>query len=74
MGASFCAISPDHPLAKALEATDAKVAAFVAECRRIGTTEEALETAEKKGFDTGIRVTHPLDPSGNCRSGSRTSS
>ncbi len=63
MGASFCAVSPDHPLAKALEAADPAVAAFVAECRRIGTTEAALETAEKKGMDTGVRVRHPLDPS-----------
>jgi len=62
MGASFAAISPDHPLARALEAGDAAVAAFVAECRRIGTSEEALEKAEKKGMDTGIRVRHPLDP------------
>jgi leucyl-tRNA synthetase len=63
MGASFAAISPDHPLARALEAEDAAVAAFVAECRKGGTSEEALETAEKKGFDTGIRVRHPFDPS-----------
>ncbi|MCV2863943.1 leucine--tRNA ligase [Albidovulum sediminicola] len=62
MGASFAAISPDHPLAKALETGDAKVAEFVAECRRIGTSEEALEKAEKKGLDTGIRVRHPFDP------------
>ena len=62
MGASFAGISPDHPLAKALEAADPKVAAFVAECRKGGTTEEAIETAEKLGMDTGIRVRHPLDP------------
>ena len=61
-GASFAAVSPEHPLAKALEG-DPKVAAFLAECRQIGTSEEELETAEKKGFDTGIRVVHPLDPS-----------
>ncbi len=61
LGASFCAIAPDHPLAKTLERHDPKVAAFVAECRRIGTSEEALEKAEKKGFDTGIRVRHPFD-------------
>ena len=61
MGASFAAISPDHPLAKALE-SDPKVAAFLAQCRLGGTTAEALETAEKIGFDTGIRVKHPLDP------------
>ncbi|WP_296640513.1 leucine--tRNA ligase [Roseinatronobacter sp.] len=61
MGASFVGISPDHPLAKYLERHDPKVAAFVADCRKIGTTEEALEKAEKKGFDTGIRVRHPFD-------------
>ena len=61
MGASFAAISPDHPLAKALEG-DSRVAAFVAECRKGGTSAEEVETAEKIGFDTGIRVKHPLDP------------
>ena len=61
MGASFAAISPDHPLAKHLERHDPALAAFVAECRRVGTSEEALEKAEKKGFDTGIRVRHPFD-------------
>ena len=62
MGASFAAISADHPLARALEG-DPKVAAFVAECRRGGTSAEEIETAEKIGLDTGIRVKHPLDPS-----------
>jgi leucyl-tRNA synthetase len=60
-GASFAAISPDHPLAKALEG-DPRVAAFLAECRRGGTSAEEIETAEKIGLDTGIRVRHPLDP------------
>ena len=62
LGASFAAISADHPLARALEATDPAVAAFVADCRRGGTSAEAIETAEKMGFDTGVRVKHPLDP------------
>ena len=61
MGASFAAISPDHPLAKVLEA-DPRVARFIAECRRGGTSAEEIETAEKIGFDTGVRVRHPLDP------------
>jgi leucyl-tRNA synthetase len=59
-GASFAAISCDHPLAKALEG-DPKIAAFNAECRQLGTTEEALETAEKKGYNTGIKVAHPFE-------------
>ena len=63
MGASFAGISPDHPMAKALEASDPDMAAFIAECRKGGTTAEAIETAEKLGRDTGIRVKHPLDAS-----------
>ncbi|WP_417714020.1 leucine--tRNA ligase [Pseudophaeobacter arcticus] len=62
MGASFVGISPDHPVAKELEANSPEVAEFVAECRKGGTTEEAIETAEKLGYDTGIRVKHPLNP------------
>ncbi|WP_171132217.1 MULTISPECIES: leucine--tRNA ligase [unclassified Ruegeria] len=62
MGASFVGISPDHPIAKQLEAESPEVAEFVAECRKGGTTEEAIETAEKLGYDTGIKVKHPLDP------------
>jgi leucyl-tRNA synthetase len=61
MGASFLGISPDHPLAKRLEAESPQVAAFCAEARRGGTTEEAIEKAEKLGFDTGLRVRHPFD-------------
>ena len=61
LGASFAAISPDHPLAKHLERHDPKIAAFVAECRKGGTSAEALETAEKIGMDTGITVLHPFD-------------
>lgn len=62
MGASFVALSPDHPLVKSLAEHDGRVADFVEECRRIGTTEEAIETAPKMGFDTGLKVRHPLDP------------
>ena len=61
MGASFIGISPDHPLAKTLEREREDVAAFVAEARRGGTTEEALEKAEKLGFDTGLTARHPFD-------------
>ncbi|MBS8226812.1 leucine--tRNA ligase [Vannielia litorea] len=63
MGASFVGISPDHPLAKELAESNPEVAAFRAECAKGGTTAEELETAEKKGFDTGLKVRHPLDPS-----------
>ncbi len=63
MGASFVGISPDHPLAKELEKDNAAIADFCAECRRMGTSEEELEKAEKRGFDTGLKVRHPLDDS-----------
>ncbi|MGL4637957.1 MAG: leucine--tRNA ligase [Beijerinckiaceae bacterium] len=61
-GASFMAIAPDHPLAKAASEKNAELAAFCDECRRMGTSVAALETAEKKGFDTGIKAVHPFDP------------
>ncbi len=59
-GASFIAVSPDHPVAKALEADNPDLAAFIDECRKMDTTEAAMEKAEKKGIDTGIRVRHPV--------------
>ncbi|KKJ77105.1 leucyl-tRNA synthetase [Kiloniella litopenaei] len=62
-GASFCAISANHPLADQLSADNEGLKAFVAECNKMGTSEEAIEKAEKKGFDTGLKVTHPLDSS-----------
>src|SRR6056297_3606232 len=49
MGASFLGLSPDHPLTKALEAENPDLAARVAEMRKGGTTEEAIEKAEKLG-------------------------
>lgn len=63
MGASFLGISPDHPLARALQADNPDIAAFCADCRKGGTSEADRETAEKKGFDTGLKVRHPLDSS-----------
>jgi leucyl-tRNA synthetase len=61
-GSSFVAVSPDHPIALELAEMDQAVANFIAECKQGGTTAAELETAEKKGFDTGLKVLHPLDP------------
>ncbi|MGF9695107.1 leucine--tRNA ligase [Rhizobium sp. 0TCS1.26] len=61
-GASFLAISADHPVAKALSVDNPQIAEFCEECRRQGTSLAALETAEKKGLATGLTVKHPLDP------------
>ncbi|MEM9968238.1 MAG: leucine--tRNA ligase [Pseudomonadota bacterium] len=60
MGATFAAISADHPLAKALAAEQSDIAAFCDECRKGATNEEAMEKAEKIGFDTGITLVNPF--------------
>jgi leucyl-tRNA synthetase len=61
-GMSFLAVAAEHPLAAAAAARDPKAAEFIAECRRMGTSEAAIEQAEKRGFDTGFRVAHPFLP------------
>ncbi len=61
-GMSFCAVSPDHALADELAKKDARLAAFIAECRQSGTSEAAIEAQEKKGYDTGLKVLHPFIP------------
>ena len=59
-GMSFVAIAPEHPLAALVSARDPKAADFVAECRSRGTSEVSIETGEKLGYDTGLRVKHPF--------------
>ena len=59
-GASFLAIAPDHPLTNALAETNKDLQDFQKACAAVGTSEEAIETAEKLGFYTGIRVEHPM--------------
>ncbi len=61
-GASFIALAADHPLTQKLAATNPAIATFAEDCKAGGTTAAELETMEKKGFDTGLTVTHPLDP------------
>ncbi|RIJ30374.1 leucine--tRNA ligase [Henriciella mobilis] len=61
-GASFVALSPDHPLTLQLATNDSRIESFRKDAARIGTSEEAIEKAEKVGIDTGLRVAHPFDP------------
>jgi leucyl-tRNA synthetase len=61
-GAAFMGIALDHPLAKAAAQENDALKAFIHECQRIGTAEQLIETAEKRGFDTGIRAIHPFLP------------
>jgi len=59
-GMSFLAISPNHPLAESMIPHSPEAAAFIKECSQLGTSEEAIEKAEKKGFDTGLKAVHPF--------------
>ena len=61
-GASFMAISPEHPLAQHLAEHSKGLAAFVAECRKVGSSEADIERVEKNGFDTGLVAQHPFQP------------
>ena len=61
-GAAFVAIAADHPLARKLAETNAALREFAEECRRRGTSVIEIEKGEKLGFDTGLKVRHPLDP------------
>jgi len=61
MGATFCAVAPEHPLATHAAQTDPALAAFIADCQRGGTTEAELAVREKEGMRTGLFVTHPLN-------------
>ena len=60
-GASFLALSPDHPLSIEMAANNKELKAFRAACAKVGTSEEAIEKADKLGFDTGLRVKHPFE-------------
>jgi leucyl-tRNA synthetase len=60
MGVTFCAVAAEHPLAEYAAKKDAKLAAFVEECKQGTVMEADLATMEKKGMPTGIDVVHPL--------------
>uniref|UniRef100_UPI0035AE635D leucine--tRNA ligase n=1 Tax=Hylemonella sp. TaxID=2066020 RepID=UPI0035AE635D len=60
MGVTFCAVAPEHPLATHAARGNAKLAAFIEECKKGGTTEAELALKEKEGQPTGLYVTHPL--------------
>ena len=60
-GAKFMALAPDHPLAAAAAKKNPALAAFIEECKHHGTAQAEIDTAERLGFDTGIRALHPFD-------------
>ncbi len=59
-GSSFVALAPDHPMSKELAGDKDGFDAFIRTCQAVGTSEAAIEQAEKHGFDTGFTATHPL--------------
>jgi len=59
-GASFCAVAANHPLAQELAQNDPDLSDFIAECNRMSTSEEAIETAEKQGYRTRLTAAHPF--------------
>lgn len=61
-GASFCAVSANHPLAAEMAEGNPELQAFIAECNRMGTSEADIETAEKRGYRTALEVEHPFVP------------
>lgn len=60
-GASFCGLAPGHPLALDIAKNNPSIDQFIKDCLAQDIDEEALETLEKKGVDTGLKVLHPFD-------------
>jgi leucyl-tRNA synthetase len=60
MGVTFCAVAPEHALAMHAARSNPKLAAFIEECKKGGTTEAELAVREKEGMPTGLYVSHPL--------------
>ncbi|NOX82198.1 MAG: leucine--tRNA ligase [Alphaproteobacteria bacterium] len=60
-GASFIAIAPDHPLATHFAHSDGGLRDFISDCQKLGTSEEAIEKAEKRGHKLQVEMAHPFD-------------
>jgi leucyl-tRNA synthetase len=60
MGATFCAVAAEHPLAAHAAKSNPKLAAFVEECKRGPVMEADLAQMDKQGMPTGLFVAHPL--------------
>jgi len=58
-GATFLAVSVDHPLCKNLEKQKDFIE-FKKKSSQVGTTEEAIANAEKIGFNFGLKAKHPF--------------
>lgn len=61
-GATFLAISPDHPISHKLAEKNDKIQKFLDEFKKGSISAEVMEQQEKLGIDTGITVDHPFLP------------
>ena len=60
MGVTYLAVAADHPLSQKAAVNNEPLERFIEECSHVSTAEADMETMEKKGVDTGIRVAHPI--------------
>lgn len=60
MGVTYVAVAAEHPIAQHAAQTNPDIAQFCEECKKGSTAEKDVATAEKKGMDTGLTVTHPI--------------
>ena len=60
MGVTYLAVAAEHPLSLKAAESNPELQAFIDECRKMETSEAAMETAEKKGVATGLRAIHPI--------------
>jgi leucyl-tRNA synthetase len=60
MGVTYLAIAAEHPLSLKAAETNPELQTFIDECSKMETSEAAVETAEKKGANTGIFASHPI--------------
>ena len=59
-GATFIAISPQHPLALEITKKDKKALTFIKFCEKQSTSEIDIEKAEKFGYETSLTTSHPF--------------
>jgi leucyl-tRNA synthetase len=60
MGVTYLAVAAEHPLAlKALE-TKPELSEFINSCKKMESSEAAMETMEKRGIDSGMIAIHPI--------------
>jgi leucyl-tRNA synthetase len=60
MGVTYLAVAAEHPIALKAAENNAEISAFIEACKTMETSEAAMETMEKRGIDSGVKVVHPI--------------